>query len=56
MIFDYKEGRMIIMNNESGDKTGMVMQWQGITDSLENYDYRPPTDDQIEDFQIQRTS
>ena len=29
----------------------MVMQWQGITDSLENYDYsEPPADDQIEDF------
>ena len=39
------------MNNESGDKTGMVMQWKGMADSLENFDYsEPPTDDQIEDF------
>ena len=43
MIFDYKEGRMIIMNNENGDKTGMVMQWKGMTDSLENFDYSKPS-------------
>lgn len=51
MIFDYKDSKMIIMNNENGDKTGMVMQWEGMTDSLENFDYsEPPGDDEIEDF------
>jgi len=51
MIFDYKEGKMIIMNAENGDKTGMVMQWEGMADSLENFDYsEPPSDEEIEDF------
>ncbi len=51
LIFDYKNGKMLIMNNENGDKTGMSMQWEGMTDSLENYDYsEPPSDDEIEDF------
>ncbi len=51
MIFDYKEGRMIIMGTEGNDKTGMVMQWQGMTDSLDSKDFsQPPTDAEIEDF------
>lgn len=51
MIFDYKDSKMIIMNNENGDKTGMVMQWDGMSDSIENFDYsEPPADDEIEDF------
>ncbi len=51
MIFDYKEGRMIIMGNDGDDKTGMVMNWQGMEDSTQTSDYsQPPKNDQIEDF------
>ena len=34
MIFDYRGRRMIIMGTEGEDKTGMVMEWSGYTDSI----------------------
>ncbi len=51
MIFDYKNGKMIMMAPEGNDKTGIVMEWQGLADSLKQFDYtEPQADDQIEDF------